>query len=143
MEVLPVDLEAIIAIVMGVSIILIPVAGITARFALKPTVEAFARLFEHKGLEDTVEILERRMRRLETQMQSMDQSLGRIADAVEFDRELHGGRGRRDRTLSAGEAGIHATGEGAGTEPTGSSGSAGVAGAARDADGKGGAGEEG
>jgi hypothetical protein len=90
-QVLPIDLESIIAIVMGISIVLIPVAGITARFALKPTVEAFSRLFEHKGLEETVSILERRMSLLETQMESMDLSLGRIADAVEFDRELRVG----------------------------------------------------
>lgn len=98
MQVLPVDLESIIAIVMGISIVLIPVAGITARFALKPTVEAFARLFEHKGLEETVGVMERRMNLLESQMESMNVSLARIAETVEFDHELRGGS-RADRTL--------------------------------------------
>jgi hypothetical protein len=104
-QVLPVDLESIIAIVMGISIILIPVAGLTARFALKPTVEALARLFEHKGLEETVGILERRMSLLETQMESMDTSLARVADAVEFDQKLARPIPRSERTLTGSGAG--------------------------------------
>lgn len=99
MQVLPVDLESIIAIVMGISIVLIPVAGITARFALKPTVEAFARLFEHKGLEETVGVMERRMNLLESQMESMNTSLARIAETVEFDHELRRGERGADRAL--------------------------------------------
>lgn len=114
MQVLPVDLESIIAIVMGISIVLIPVAGLTARFALKPTVEAFARLFEHKGLEETVAILERRMSLLESRMESMDVSLDRIADAVEFERELHRPT-RPQRSLPAAE-GPESAGETGGTE---------------------------
>ena len=44
--VLPIDLTAIVAIVMGMLVVLIPVAGLTARFALKPVVEALARYRE-------------------------------------------------------------------------------------------------
>ncbi len=35
--ILPIDLTALLAVFMGISIVLIPVLGITARFALKPT----------------------------------------------------------------------------------------------------------
>ena len=123
MEVLPIDLEAIIAIVMGVSIVLIPVAGITARFALKPTVEAFAKLFEHKGLEDTVAILERRMSLLETQMESMDTSLNRIAEAVEFDYELRrGGSVRASLPKEAARGGGPTGGDTPGSDAPGDSG---------------------
>lgn len=103
MQLLPVDLTAIVAIVMGVSIILIPVAGITARFALKPTVEAFARLFEHRGLDESVRVLEQRMSLIESQMDSMDHSLRRIAETAEFDRELE--RGTPHRSLAEGSEG--------------------------------------
>lgn len=95
MDVLPIDLTSIVAIVMGMLVVLIPVAGLTLRFALKPTVEAIARLFEHKGVEEQVTILERRMSLLEAQMESVDSAVTRIADAMEFDRELEGGRSRR------------------------------------------------
>lgn len=88
MQVMPIDVTEIVSIVLGLSVVLIPIAGLTARFALKPVVEAFARLGEHRGLEETVAILERRLDLLEAQNESMDQSLRRIADAVEFDRKL-------------------------------------------------------
>lgn len=91
MQVLPVDIVSLVAVFMGISIVLIPVIGITARFALKPTVEALARLFEHKGLEDTVGIMERRMALLESQMESLDSSVKQIAEAVDFHRALASG----------------------------------------------------
>ena len=91
MQVLPVDLTALLAVFMGISIVLIPVIGITARFALKPTVEALARLFEHKGLEETVAIMERRMALMEQQMEAMESSVKRISDATDFHRALVSG----------------------------------------------------
>lgn len=91
MQVLPVDLTALLAVFMGISIVLIPIIGITARFALKPTVEALARLFEHKGIEDTVGILERRMALMEQQMESLDGSVKRLAEVAEFHQALGSG----------------------------------------------------
>lgn len=99
--VLPIDLTAIVAIVMGISIILIPVAGLTLRFAIKPAVEAIARSFEHRGLEDTVAVLERRLEVLERQVESMDTTVNRLAEAVEFQNELQAGR--RQSSLPVGE----------------------------------------
>ena len=40
MPVLPIDLTAIVAVIMGISIVLVPVIGLTARFALKPLVQS-------------------------------------------------------------------------------------------------------
>ena len=60
-EILPIDLTALLAVFMGISIVLIPVLGITARFALKPTVEALSRFFDKKGSDEAVSILKRRM----------------------------------------------------------------------------------
>lgn len=91
MELMPIDLTALVAVFMGISIVLVPVIGITARFALKPTVEALSRLFEHRGMEDTVGILERRMALLEQQMESLDGSVKRLAEVAEFDRALNSG----------------------------------------------------
>ena len=61
MPVLPIDLTALVAVIMGTSIVLVPVIGLTARFALKPTVEALGRFFEGKGTEESVTIVERRL----------------------------------------------------------------------------------
>lgn len=91
MDILPIDLTAIIATIMGISIVLIPVAGLTLRFAIKPFVEAIAQNFEHHGLEDTVEIMERRMSLLESRIESMEGTMDRLVEAVEFQNELRSG----------------------------------------------------
>ena len=48
MEVLPVDIVSLVAVILGISIVLVPVIGLTARFALKPVVEALARVVEER-----------------------------------------------------------------------------------------------
>lgn len=117
--VLPIDLTAIVAVVMGISIVLIPVAGLTLRFAIKPAVDAIARSFEHQGLEDTVGILERRLGVLERQVESLETTVGRLAEAVEFQNELQAGRVRS--SLPAGEPPANpSAGEPSGRESSGS-----------------------
>lgn len=91
MEVMPIDLTAIISVVMGISIVLVPVIGLTARFALKPTVEALARVFEGKGREEAVQMLERRVALLEQQVDAMEGSVGRLEEASSFEAQLRGG----------------------------------------------------
>jgi len=64
---------------------LVPVIGLTARFALKPIVEALSRFFGKKGSDEAVSILERRMALMEQQLES---SVQRIADTADFDHNL-------------------------------------------------------
>jgi len=97
MEVLPIDLTSIISVVMGISIVLIPVIGLTARFALKPTVEALSRVFEGRGQEESVQMLERRVALLEQQVDAMEGSLGRLEEATRFDAQLRNGEERKAR----------------------------------------------
>jgi hypothetical protein len=92
MDILPVDLTALISAVLGISIVLIPVIGITARFALKPTVEALARVFETRGTGEALQILERRMALLESQVDGLDAAQRRLEEAARFDAQLQGGR---------------------------------------------------
>jgi hypothetical protein len=91
LEVLPIDLTAIVAIIMGISIVLVPVIGLTARFALKPFVESMGTFLQSRNVEETVRILERRMALMEQQMEAMETSIGRVSDAAEFHRDLRGG----------------------------------------------------
>lgn len=91
MELVPVDLVGLVATIMGISIVLIPVIGVTARFALKPTVEALSKLFEHKGLDETVGIMDRRMALMEQQIESMEHSVRRLTEVAEFHQQLRSG----------------------------------------------------
>lgn len=78
---------------LGILTVLIPVAGLTARFALKPIVEAIARMREMQagatGRE--LSVLEQRVALLEQQYQSLDSTVERIAEIKEFDKQLTSG----------------------------------------------------
>lgn len=88
MQVLPIDLTAVIAMVMGISVILIPVIGMTARYALKPTVEALSQFFEGRGRDESTRLLERRVALLEQQVDVLESGLRRVEEATEFDQRL-------------------------------------------------------
>jgi hypothetical protein len=91
MQVEPVDLTAIVAIVMGMLVVLIPIAGLTLRFAIKPITESVAKLREGGMEREKVGLLERRMALLEQELhglEGMREDLARIVEATEFNRQL-------------------------------------------------------
>jgi TolA-binding protein len=87
----PIDLTAIVAVVMGLLVILIPIAGLTARFALKPIADAVARMREAQSSSREVAIVEQRLTLLEQQLLHMESEVHRIREATEFDRQLRSG----------------------------------------------------
>lgn len=89
--VLPIDLTAIVAVIMGMLVVLIPIAGLTARFALKPVVESLARVLHSRSVEETVQITDRRVALLEQQVESLESLVGRLQEERAFDRELRAG----------------------------------------------------
>ncbi len=88
MEVLPVDIVSVIGVIGGISIVLIPIIGLTARFALKPTVEALSRVFEGKRDDDSMQLLEKRIALIEQQMDVMESSMHRLTEVSEFHTQL-------------------------------------------------------
>jgi hypothetical protein len=83
----------ILGIVMGGLMFLIPIAGLTARFAIKPIMEALAKGRE-VGLGGTnreLAVLEQRVALLEQQHQALEASLERLGEVKEFDRMLSSG----------------------------------------------------
>jgi hypothetical protein len=99
MQVMPVDITAIVAIVMGMSLFLIPVIGLTARFALKPTVEALSRFFEGRGQDESLKIMDRRLALLEQQFDALEGAVRRVEEVAEFDAKLKRGEPSVDPTL--------------------------------------------
>lgn len=87
----PINLTEILAVLLGMSVVLIPIIGLTARFALKPTVEAFSRLFEGRGTNEALNILERRVALMESQVESIESNVRRLTEATDFDRHLRSG----------------------------------------------------
>ena len=91
MELLPVDLIELIGVIMGTAIVLIPVIGLTARFALKPIVTVLGRYLRGKDTEESVQIVERRLALLEQQLDDVQGSLRRLLEVSEFDAQLRAG----------------------------------------------------
>lgn len=88
MQILPIDIVSLVATILGISIVLVPVIGVTARFALSPTVEAISKLFDSRSKDESMRILERRLELQEQEISMLTQAVRSLADAHEFDRAL-------------------------------------------------------
>ncbi len=74
----------------GIVVSLVVVSGLTLRFAIKPFLGDLARLREGRREGDQV-ASDLRLDRLEEHMQVLGASVDRLADALEFDRQLGAG----------------------------------------------------
>lgn len=95
---LPIDIVGLAGVIMGSLIVLIPVAGLTARFAMKPIVESMAKLRQSSNQTESVAMLERRMALLEQEVQNLSgirDDLGRLVEEMEFQRQLMPGPGSK------------------------------------------------
>ena len=81
----------ILGIVMGGLMFLIPIAGLTARFAIKPIMEALAKGREAGANNREVAVLEQRVALLEQQYQSLETSVERLGEVKDFERRLTSG----------------------------------------------------
>ena len=80
----------IIGLVAVLSIITIPSVGLVARFAFRPIVESLIRLRESFDRQGT-SVDAQRLQLLEQRVTDMQDSIERLTDAVEFDRQLRSG----------------------------------------------------
>ena len=85
---LPIDLTAVVAVFMGTLIVLIPVAGVTVRFAIKPITEAMARMKESQGTAQQLALMQQRMELMEHQLGAMESEMFRIKEVAEFTAQL-------------------------------------------------------
>lgn len=88
MQILPIDLTALVATILGISIVLVPVIGLTARFALHPVADALSRLFESRNADESLQILERRLELQEQQIDALTNAVRSLSEGREFDRQL-------------------------------------------------------
>jgi hypothetical protein len=100
MQVQPIDVTATIAVVMGILVVLIPVAGVTLRFAIKPITESLARMRESSMEREKAQLLERRVTLLEQEIHGLDtmkQNIASMLEAAEFQRQLNSTTPRIER----------------------------------------------
>ncbi|HEV2734068.1 MAG TPA: hypothetical protein VGV85_04480 [Longimicrobiaceae bacterium] len=80
-----VDLTALAAIWMGGSVILVPLAGITARYGIRPLLDSVARL-RAAGAPGESEALEGRFAALERGLDDLSRAVDRLAEESRHDR---------------------------------------------------------
>lgn len=103
MQITPIDLTEIVAVVLSMLVVLIPIAGLTARFAIKPLAESLANVMQARDAHETQQITERRVALLEQQVEALENLTRRLQEERAFDRELKAGS--TERTLPAAGAG--------------------------------------
>jgi hypothetical protein len=95
--VLPVDVVGLTAVILGCLMLLIPIAGLTARFAIKPIAEALSRARDSSVDREAFRLLERRMALMEQEVHGLTEIRGelvRVLEELEFQRQLtQGGSG--------------------------------------------------
>jgi hypothetical protein len=87
----PIDLVALSAVVLGCLMFLIPIAGLTARFAIKPITEALMRHSAGSVDRETIQLLERRLALLEQEVHTVSELRGdvvRLLEEMEFHKQL-------------------------------------------------------
>jgi hypothetical protein len=91
------DPVAMLSVAGGLLIVLIPIAGLTARFALKPLIESVtAAMRVRQGGGGDVQAMERRVALLEEELASMRGQLKQVTDGAAFDRSLTPGSSPTD-----------------------------------------------
>lgn len=96
----PIDVVALSAVVLGCLIVLIPIAGFTARLAIKPITEAMARSREGSAERETVRMLERRMALIEQEVHGISEmraDLTRVIEELDFQKQLSRGQAPESR----------------------------------------------
>jgi hypothetical protein len=84
-----------VAVLGAVLVVLIPIAGLTARFALKPLIESVTAALRARQGGD-VAGMERRVAALEQELATVRGQLRQIADGAAFDRSLTQGSSPTD-----------------------------------------------
>lgn len=85
------DFEILIpisAIVLGSLIVLIPIAAFSLRFAAKPIVEALSQWRGAQGGGEQLLVAKERIAFLEQRMEALEEHVGRLDEARDFDRRL-------------------------------------------------------
>lgn len=77
-------LIAITAVILGTTIVLIPIAGLTMRFALKPMIDSWIAMRESPASNEHVGLLERRISMLEKQVEVLERDSTRLLEDADF-----------------------------------------------------------
>lgn len=81
-------MEDIFLSILYTLVVLVPVAGLTLRFAVKPLLESWIRVLEVRSSNEEVELLEKRVSLLERELHETRGEIEKVREEREFYREL-------------------------------------------------------
>lgn len=88
MEALHIDLTAIVGILIGGLVLLIPIVGLTARMVVPAIMESIARARASQGSSRMPAALEMRLVRMERQIESLRHAAPSAPEAMEVERKV-------------------------------------------------------
>lgn len=81
-------LVAMTAVILGCTIVIIPIAGLTARYAIKPLIDSWLKTRELPVGAEHLTMLERRIQTLEKQVEVLERDNTRLLDEADFRERL-------------------------------------------------------
>ena len=82
-------MAGILAILLTGIIILVPVFGLTLRFALRPAIEAWTKLRSENAAPEHTQLLSRQIALLESELQQVQKTLEHLVEIQEFQHQLN------------------------------------------------------
>lgn len=83
---------AVLAVLLGGITVLIPVVGLTLRFALRPVLETWARMRSAPTPDGQTELLSRQVALLEAELQQVQHAVQGLVEGQDFQHSLRGER---------------------------------------------------
>lgn len=88
-------MTGLLAVLLGGIVVLVPVVGLTARYALRPMVDSWAKVKTNPTLESQNELLARQVALLEAEIQHLQTTVHGLVEGQEFQRALQGDKARQ------------------------------------------------
>ena len=77
-----------LAVLLGGMAVLVPIFGLTLRFAIKPLIETWAEVQRGRSSADNTALLERQIGVLEMELQQVQHAIRALSEGQEFQRQL-------------------------------------------------------
>jgi hypothetical protein len=79
-------LTGVLAVLLGGLVVIIPIAGLTVRFAFRPVIQSWLELKERQLTNPSSDLLQQRVSLLEAELQQVQHQLRAVTEADEFRR---------------------------------------------------------
>lgn len=83
-------LTGVLAVLLGGLVLIIPIAGLTVRFAFRPIIQSWLEIKERQLASPSGDLLQQRVSLLEAEVQQLQHQLQAVSEADEFRRLMEG-----------------------------------------------------